>query len=93
MCGRLLRYSAACGQAWQEHGRDAAAALAAHGRPAVLQADEAALFANRAGPALPLLRKLLAERPADRPRHALEISRLLAQAKAGLGQAAWRSAA
>jgi serine/threonine-protein kinase len=93
VCGRLLRYSAACGQAWQAHGRAAAAILAAQGRPAVLQADEAALFGGRAGPALPLLRKLLAQRPADRPRHALEISRLLADAAAGLGRPAMRSAA
>jgi len=93
VCGRLLRYSAACGQAWQAHGRGAAAALAAQGRPAVLQADEAALFAHRAGPALPLLRRLLAERPADRPRHALEISRLLAEAVAGTSRPALRSAA
>jgi serine/threonine-protein kinase len=93
VCGRLLRYSAACGQAWQAHGRQAAAVLAAQGRPAVLQADEAALFAGRAGPALPLLRKLLAERPADRPRHALEISRLLGDAAAALRQPALRQPA
>ena len=91
--GRLLRYSGACGRAWQAHGRCAAAALAAQGRPAVLQADEAALFAGRAGPALPLLRTLLAERPAGRPRHALEISRLLADAVAALRQPHMRSAA
>ncbi|MBQ5964084.1 protein kinase [Massilia sp. ZL223] len=93
VCGRLLRYSAACGQAWQAHGREAAAVLAAQGRPAALQADEAALFAGRAAPALPLLRKLLAERPGDRPRHALEISRMLADAAAALRQPALRSAA
>ena len=93
VCGRLLRYSAACGQAWQAHGRAAPAVLAAQGRPPVLQADEAALFAGRAAPALPLLRKLLAERPGDRPRHALEISRLLADAMAALGQPVMRSAA
>ncbi|MEH6435603.1 protein kinase domain-containing protein, partial [Massilia sp. DD77] len=71
VCGRLLRYSAACGQAWQVHGREAAAALAAQGRPAILEADEAGLFAERIGPAaavpaLTLLRRLLAHRPADR---------------------------
>ena len=59
----------------------------------MLQADEAALFAGRAGPALPLLRTLLAERPAGRPRHALEISRLLADAVAALRQPHMRSAA
>ncbi|WP_020653207.1 protein kinase domain-containing protein [Massilia niastensis] len=100
VCGRLLRYSAACGQAWQVHGRDAAAALldAHQGRPAVLQPDEAALFAGRIGhaaaaPALGLLRRLLAERPADRPAHALEISRALAAAGAVLAAPDWRSAA
>ncbi|WP_312517055.1 protein kinase domain-containing protein [Massilia sp.] len=87
---KLLRYSAACGQAWQVHGREAPAALLAEGRarPAVLQADEAALFAERLGPAggagLALLRRLLAERPADRPQHALEISRLLQDATRAL---------
>lgn len=99
VCGRLLRYSSACGQAWQAHGRDAAASLLA-GRqapPAVLQDDEAALFASRLGPAaapgLALLRTLVAERPADRPRHALDISRALAQAVAALDANPWQSAA
>lgn len=98
-CGRLLRYSSACGQAWQAHGRDAAASLLA-GRqapPPVLQSDEAALFASRLGPAaapgLALLRALLAERPADRPRHALDISRGLADTVAGLRATPMRSAA
>ena len=98
VCGRLLRYSAACGEAWQAHGRDAAARLAAQGKPAILQADEAALFASRLGPAatvpaLRLLRGLVAERPADRPRHALAISRLLAEAADVLRRPALRSAA
>jgi serine/threonine-protein kinase len=49
----------------------------------VLPPDEAALFADCVGggaakPALDLLRGLLAERPSDRPRHALAISRQLA---------------
>lgn len=98
-CGRLLRYSSACGQAWQAHGRDAAASLLA-GRqapPPVLQSDEAALFASRLGPAaapgLALLRALLAERPADRPRHALDISRGLADTVAALHATPMRSAA
>lgn len=99
VCGRLLRYSAACAQAWQMHGRDAAAAMLADGqpRPAVLQQDEAALFAARLGGAasagMALLRRLLAERPAERPRHALDISRMLQDAARALGQPLLRSAA
>lgn len=83
VCGRLLRYSAACGQAWQAHGREAADAILAAGRarPIVLQPDEAASFADRLGaaaaPGLALLKALLAECPENRPRHALDISRLL----------------
>lgn len=99
VAGRLLRYSSACGQAWQAHGRDAATRLLAErqGRPSVLQADEAALFAGRlgpaAGPGLALLRSLLAERPAERPRHALDISRGLADTLAALDASLLRSAA
>ncbi|MGF6274430.1 serine/threonine protein kinase [Massilia sp. UYP11] len=99
VCGRLLRYSSACGQAWQAHGRHAAASLLGERqvRPAVLQADEAALFAARLGPAaapgLALLRALVAERPADRPRHALDISRSLARAVSALDAEPLESAA
>lgn len=65
----------------------------------VLAPDEAALFvrsihrqsgkARAAGPAasagaLALLRSLLAARPEDRPRHALEISRMIAQVRSSL---------
>ncbi|WP_137175942.1 protein kinase [Massilia sp. HP4] len=98
-CGRLLRYSSACGQAWQSHGRDAAASLLDERQspPPVLQPDEAALFASRLGPAaapgLALLRALVAERPADRPRHALDISRGLADTAAALDAVPLRSAA
>jgi serine/threonine protein kinase len=77
----------------------ATALRTAHGgaMPAVLAPDEAALFLRHAGawPAsldaeggsalLALLRALLAPRPEDRPRHALEISRLIARAQAALG--------
>jgi serine/threonine protein kinase len=90
VAGRLLRYSAACGQAWHTHGREAPAALLAQSRvrPAVLQQDEAALFAHRLGaagaPGLALLRRLLADRPAERPQHALEISRMLQDAARAL---------
>jgi serine/threonine-protein kinase len=100
--GTLLRFSSACAQAYREHGTAGAVQLRArHGGalPAVLEADEAALFLRRLmqerpGPARPgpaareaalaLLRALLAVRPEQRPRHALEISRLLAAVHAGL---------
>ena len=99
VAGRLLRYSAACSEAWQIHGRDAARALLAGGRarPAVLDHDEAALFAARmgtaSGPALALLRALLADSPGARPRHALDISRMLASAARALELPYQRSAA
>jgi serine/threonine protein kinase len=99
VCGRLLRYSSTCGEAWQTHGRDGAATLLAthQERPPVLQLDEAALFANHLGqaavPGLALLRRLLADSPAERPQHALDISRLLGQATSLLGAPPARSAA
>ena len=99
VCGRLLRYSSACGQAWQAHGRDAAATLLAErqARPPSLQLDEATLFAAQLGaaavPGLALLRHLLADNPQDRPRHALDISRQLAQAISALAATPVRSAA
>ena len=79
--GIPLRYCAACADAYRTHGTAAAAALRA---PAILAPDEAALFAGQAGAddALTLLRALLAPRPEARPRHALEISRLIARAAA-----------
>jgi serine/threonine-protein kinase len=99
VCGRLLRYSSTCGHAWQAHGRAGAAALLAkhHARPPVLQLDEATLFASHLGqaavPGLALLRRLLADSPAERPQHALDISRLLGQATGLLGPAPARRAA
>jgi serine/threonine protein kinase len=85
VCGRLLRYSSTCGQAWHQ------------ARPPVLQLDEATLFANHLGqaavPGLALLRRLLADSPAERPQHALDISRLLGQATSLLSPAPARSAA
>ncbi|WP_296943898.1 protein kinase [uncultured Massilia sp.] len=91
--GAVLRHGARCAQARRAHGNAAAAQLlAAHGaRPDTLAPDEAAHFtraalgdAGHAGPAhaalLALLRALLAPDPCQRPRHALEISRLLAAA-------------
>jgi serine/threonine-protein kinase len=98
--GAMLRFSGACAAAWREHGMAGAAFLrAAHqgSLPAVLAPDEAALFLRHALPhaaagtapagvaALALLRALLAPRPEQRPRHALEISRLVGQARAACG--------
>ena len=83
--GESLSYCAACGQAYRERLADGATALlASHGGiPPTLQPEEEARFvrdlpaAARAA-ALSLLRGLLAPSPADRPRHALQISRQLA---------------
>jgi serine/threonine protein kinase len=90
--GAMLRFCSACGAAWREYGLEGAAALRARhggGLPAVLAPDEAALYLRHAGlataaasePALRLLRALLAPRPEQRPRHALEISRLIEGAR------------
>ncbi len=104
--GVPLRYAGACADAYRAHGTAGAARLRAlHGGalPPTLHPDEAALFASRArqagsahdtacAPLPTLLRTLLAPRPEDRPRHALEISRLLARA-GGAPAPALRSAA
>jgi serine/threonine protein kinase len=106
--GIPLRYCGACADAWRHHGATAATTLrAAHdgALPAILAPDEAALFLRSAAawPASPggdadaallaLLRALLAPRPADRPQHALAISRMIARAQAALGQQGLNSAA
>jgi serine/threonine-protein kinase len=95
--GVPLRYCAACADAFRTHG--AAGALRAR-PPAILASDETALFLGHAAAPdrdglLVLLRALLAPRPDARPRHALEISRLIARAGHGLQPApiALRSAA
>jgi serine/threonine-protein kinase len=95
--GAMLRFCAACAAAWREHGVAGAASLRARPRgslPEILAPDEAALFVRHAMPhgaagtapasaaALRLLRALLAPRPEARPRHALEISRLIDTARA-----------
>jgi serine/threonine-protein kinase len=82
--GIPLRYCAACADAYRAQGTAGAAALRA---PGILAPDEAALFVRHAGAddaSVALLRALLAPRPEGRPRHALEISRLLARAAAGI---------
>jgi len=80
--GIPLRFCAACADAYRTYGT-AGAALRA---PAILAPDELALFARHScaddAPAA-LLRALLAPRPEARPRHALEISRLIVRAAAG----------
>lgn len=101
--GVMLRFCSACGGAWREHGIDGAAVLRArHGAlPAILAPDEAALYLRHAGlataaageTALALLRALLAPRPEQRPRHALDISRLIERARAAWANDAIRSAA
>jgi len=81
VAGIPLRFCAACADAYRARGTAGAAALRA---PAILAPDEAALFAGHGGDAsVALLRALLAARPEARPRHALEISRLIARAAAG----------
>lgn len=99
VCGRMLRYGAACGQSYAAHGREGAALLLREhgGPPPTLQADEAAGFAQAfgagAGQAAALLRALLAPAPAGRPGHGLEISRMLCAVRAGMAQPPLRSAA
>ena len=79
--GIPLRFCAACAEVYRAQGTAGAAALRA---PAILAPDEAALFAGHGGDGLvALLRALLAPRPEARPRHALDISRLIARAAAG----------
>ena len=82
--GIPLRYCAACADAYRTHGTAGAAALRT---PALLAPDEVARFAGHAcadDAPVALLRALLAPRPEARPRHALEISRLIARAAAGV---------
>jgi serine/threonine-protein kinase len=81
--GIPLRFCAACADAYRTHGSAGAAARRA---PAILAPDEVALFAGHAradDAPVALLRALLAPRPEARPRHALEISRLIARAATG----------
>ncbi|MFC0251681.1 protein kinase domain-containing protein [Massilia consociata] len=99
VCGRLLRYGAACGQAYRAHGRDAALLLRRQhgGIPPVLQAEEVAAFGQRfegaEAQAAALLRTLLAADPAQRPRHVLDISRMLGTVCARVSGPALRRAA
>ena len=87
--GLPLRFCSDCGQAYREHHTAGAALLRAQNGgaiPAALHDDEAAHFADRIARAHPrapdaalaLLRALLQNDPAQRPRHAIQISRMLA---------------
>ncbi len=99
VCGRMLRYGAACGQAYAQHGRDGAAVLRREhgGLPPTLHPAEAAGFAHAFGSAGPqagvLLRALLAPAPDGRPSHALEISRGLDAVRAAMAPPALARAA
>ena len=83
--GQALRFCSDCGQAYRTHHTAGADVLRrTHGGaiPATLNADEAAHFAAllplaARDPAVALLRALLHGDPALRPRHALQISRML----------------
>ncbi|GGY03506.1 protein kinase [Massilia dura] len=89
--GTQLRWCAACGEAYREHLADGARVMLDNGPlPPVLADGEAASFAGALPfvarqPALALLQALLAREPADRPRNALHISRMLDRVRAGLG--------
>ncbi|NVD97434.1 serine/threonine-protein kinase [Massilia sp. BJB1822] len=84
--GKPLRFCAACGQSYREHSTAGAQRLREQSGgaiPAPLSAEEEARFRQRlpqalADPALALLRALLHAEPGERPRHALQISRMLA---------------
>jgi serine/threonine-protein kinase len=106
--GQLLRYCNACGEAWRAHGAAGAVLLRKqHGGalPPVLSADEEGMFQRRiaadgadtgsAHAALAMLRALVSTRPEHRPRHALDISRMIARIRESVDRSAngWRSAA
>ncbi|MGV7207394.1 protein kinase domain-containing protein [Oxalobacteraceae bacterium A2-2] len=86
VCGGVaLRFCTDCGQAYRAHHTAGAGLLRqAHGGaiPAILSRQEeqrfaAALPASARDPALELLRALLQADPGQRPRHAIQISRML----------------
>lgn len=90
--GTALRFCRECGDAWREYRNDAAQVLRKrHGGalPPTLGDDETALFAREAGrpneaaavPALALLRALTHADRNERPRHALDISRMIGKVR------------
>lgn len=98
VCGRMLRYGAACGQAYAMHGREGAAALRREhgGLPPTLHPDELAGFVRAFGTAGAqageLLRALLAPSADGRPGHALDISRRLCAVRAAMAPQMARAA-
>ena len=83
--GLPLRFCSDCGQAYREHhtaGADLLRRMHGGAIPAALHAEEEARFAaaipeSARDAALDLLRALLHLDPAQRPRHAIQISRML----------------
>ena len=83
--GLPLRFCTDCGQAYREHhtaGADLLRQMHGGAIPGALQPEEEARFAlaipvQARDPALELLRALLHVDPAKRPRHAIQISRML----------------
>ncbi|MFS2137557.1 serine/threonine-protein kinase [Duganella sp. Dugasp56] len=83
--GLPLRFCSDCGQAYREHhtaGADLLRQMHGGAIPAALQAEEEARFAaaipvSMRDAALELLQTLLHIDPAQRPRHAIQISRML----------------
>ena len=95
--GEPLRFCRDCGEAFRAHGSAAPARLRKRhdgSLPPTLAADEAARFLHQveldapgAGhETLALLRRLLAPRPEQRPRHALDISRVLDRIRGAIRQ-------
>lgn len=98
--GTALRFCASCGQAYRDHlTAGAQRLLERHGGslPPVLADDEEARFAQKLPaaaqePAIALLRMLLDAEPGNRPRNALQISRLLARVREGMDAGAMMAA-
>lgn len=93
--GTPLRFCSECGDAYRTHrGAGARALLGRYGNalPATLQDEEVALFVRDIGPdmkpasapALALLRALIHADPCRRPRHALDISRMIGAIRAAV---------
>lgn len=91
--GTPLRFCSACGEAYRAHRSQGAQALRERygtALPPTLDDDDAALFVREAGrgndaaaaPALALLRALTHADRGQRPRHALAISRMIAEVRA-----------
>jgi serine/threonine-protein kinase len=82
--GAVLAYSAECGEAYRQRlANGAGDVLARHGgQPTTVRSEDEERFAvalplAALDPAMTLLRTLIAAAPADRPRNALQISRMI----------------